>query len=193
MASDQVAPGRPRRVPWWAIAGISALTFLLDLLSKQWALRALADGTYSPVLGKVFGFELVFNPGAAFSFASGATWVFTIIAVIVTIVIIRVSLRLRSWWWGVTLAMLLGGTIGNLADRLFRDPGFGVGHVVDFLNYNGFFVGNVADVFIVAAAILLTVLAFLGIPLDGHPDGGGPGSRPESPTDPEGESGARGG
>ena len=156
------------RVPWWAIAAITAVTFGLDLGTKQWALSALSLGEYVPVLGRVFGFELVFNPGAAFSFASGATWVFTGAAIIVTAVIVRLSFRLRSWWWAIVLSMLLGGTLGNLADRLFRDPGFGVGHVVDFLNYNGFFVGNVADIFIVAAAIGIAVLAFVGIPLDGR-------------------------
>ncbi len=156
------------RVPWWAIAAITAVTFGLDLGTKQWALSALSLGEYVPVLGRVFGFELVFNPGAAFSFASGATWVFTAAAVIVTAVLVRLSFRLRSWWWALVLSMLLGGTLGNLADRLFRDPGFGVGHVVDFLNYNGFFVGNVADIFIVAAAIGIAVLAFVGIPLDGR-------------------------
>lgn len=160
-----------KRVPWWAIAAITVVTFSLDLGTKQWALSALASGDYVPVLGRVFGFELVFNPGAAFSFASGATWVFTGAAIIVTAVIVRLSFRLRSWWWAIVLSMLLGGTLGNLADRLFRDPGFGVGHVVDFLNYNGFFVGNVADIFIVAAAIGIAVLAFVGIPLEGRSHG----------------------
>src|SRR5699024_2687616 len=156
------------RVPWWAIAAITVVTFGLDLGTKQWALSALSIGEYVPVLGEVFGFELVFNPGAAFSFASGATWVFTTAAIVVTAVLVRLSFRLRSWGWALVLSMLLGGTLGNLADRLFRDPGFGVGHVVDFLNYNGFFVGNVADIFIVAAAIGIAVLAFVGIPLDGR-------------------------
>lgn len=156
-----------RRVPWWAVAIITTVTFALDLATKQWALASLAGGGYVPVLGRLFGFELVFNPGAAFSFLSGATWVFTAIAIIVTAVILRLSARLHSWSWAVVLAMLLGGTLGNLADRLFRDPGFGVGHVVDFLNYNGFFVGNVADIFIVAAAIGIAILAFIGVPLEG--------------------------
>lgn len=162
-------PPPPARVPWWAIALITAGTFALDLVTKQWALGHLPPGEYHPVLGDVFGFELIFNPGAAFSFLSGATWVFTLIAVAVTAVIIRLSTRLYSWWWAIVLAMLLGGTLGNLADRLFREPGIGIGHVVDFLNYNGFFVGNVADIFIVVGAIGMAILAFTGVPLDGAP------------------------
>lgn len=163
------------RVPWWAVLAIALVTFGLDLASKQWALARLDLGEYIPVLGDIFGFELVFNPGAAFSFAAGLTWVLTIIAVIVTVVIVRMSLRLRSWWWAIALATLLGGTLGNLSDRIFREPGIGVGHVVDFLNYNGYFVGNVADIFIVAAAIGIALLAFTGVPLDGperEPDDG---------------------
>ncbi len=154
-------------MPWWATALITAASFALDLATKQWALAGLSPGEYHPVLGNVFGFELLFNPGAAFSFLSGATWVFTIIAVVVAGVIIKLSTRLHSWRWATVLGLLLGGTIGNLADRLFREPGFGVGHVVDFLNYNGFFVGNVADIFIVGAAIGMAVLAMLGVPLEG--------------------------
>src|SRR5918998_438862 len=69
--------------------------------------------------------------------------------------------QLTKWWaleslgpggWAVALGMLLGGAVGNLADRLAREPGFGRGHVVDFLDYAGFFVGNVADIAIRPAA-----------------------------------------
>lgn len=162
----------PRRVPWWAILAITLAAFGADLLTKEWALAELAGGGYVPVLGSVFGFQLIFNPGAAFSFATGATWVLTTIAVVVVAVIVRMALRLRSWWWALALALLLGGTLGNLYDRLFRDPGFGTGHVVDFLNYNGFFIGNVADIFIVVAAALIAILAFVGISYDGSDPGG---------------------
>lgn len=157
-----------RRVPWWVIGLITAGCFLADLLTKEWALSALSPGDYHPVLGQVFGFELVFNPGAAFSFLTGHTWVFTILSTAVTVVLIVLLTRVRSWWWALTLAALLGGTLGNLTDRFFRDPGIGVGHVVDFLNYNGYFVGNVADIFIVAGALAIALLAFRGVPLEGR-------------------------
>ena len=157
----------PRRVPWRAIALITAACYGADLASKQWALSALEPGEYHPVWGRVFGFELVFNPGAAFSFLTGHTWLFTALSVLMTVVILTVLRRVGAWAWAWALAGLLGGTLGNLTDRIFRDPGVGVGHVVDFLNYNGLFVGNVADIFIVAAALAIALLAFMGVPLEG--------------------------
>lgn len=154
-----------RRVPWWVLILLTAVTYVLDLLSKQWALSALADGQYHPVIGGLLGFELVFNPGAAFSFLTNATWVFTIVGVVVALIIVWMWREITSWSWAWTLTFLLGGTLGNLTDRFFRAPGVGVGHVVDFINYNGFFVGNVADIFIVLAAVGISVLAFKGTPL----------------------------
>lgn len=139
----------------------------IDQITKQIVVTSLTRGTYHPVFGSVFGISLVLNPGAAFSLAEGSTWLFTLAAVVVTLVILRVARRLGSRGWAVALGVLLGGTVGNLADRLFRDPGFAVGHVVDFINYNGWFVGNVADVAIVLAAVMIAVLSFRGIGVDG--------------------------
>lgn len=141
---------------------------MLDQGTKIAALAYLTPQEYVPLLGDLFGLQLVFNPGAAFSFASGATWIFTIAAVVVTIVIIRISRRLGSRAWALSLGALLGGNLGNLIDRLLRDPGFPQGHVVDFLNYGGLFIGNVADIAIVVAAIAIAVLAFMGIGVDGQ-------------------------
>lgn len=156
----------------WVVPLIIAFTYASDFASKQWALSALSDGSYRPVLGDLFGLQLIFNPGAAFSFLSGSTWVFTILSVVVGLVIVRLLFTTTSTAWAIVLSMLLGGTIGNFTDRMIREPGVGVGHVVDFLNYNGFFIGNVADIYIVAAAAIIAVLAFMGIPLNatGDPD-----------------------
>lgn len=159
-------PNRPAL--WWGFILVAGATLGLDVASKQWALNALAEGQYRPVLGALLGFDLHFNPGAAFSFLTGQTWIFTILAIAVSALILLQVRKLRSWWWVVTLASLLGGTLGNLADRIFREPGIGIGHVVDFINYGGLFIGNVADVFIVLAAIGIAILAFRGIPLDGR-------------------------
>ena len=91
----------------------------------------------------------------------------TIIAVVVLVIVIRVSRRLGSSGWAWALGLLLGGALGNLTDRLVRDPGLGRGHVVDFLNYNGWFIGNIADIAIVTAAILIGLLAITGRGVDG--------------------------
>ncbi|WP_448071713.1 signal peptidase II [Georgenia yuyongxinii] len=108
-----------------------------------------------------------YNPGAAFSLATGMTWVFTIVSVVVVVVVVRIARRLGSAWWAVALGMLLGGSLGNLYDRLFRDPGFAEGHVVDFISYGGYFIGNVADIAIVGAAILIGLLAVRGREVNG--------------------------
>jgi signal peptidase II len=95
------------------------------------------------------------------------TWVFTLAALVVSIVILRVAPRLGSRGWSVALGLLLGGALGNLADRLLREPGVGRGHVVDFIAYGDLFVGNVADIAIVAAAGLIILLSLRGIGVDG--------------------------
>lgn len=165
---------------------------MLDQVTKTIALATLEPGEYVPVIGDLFGLMLVFNPGAAFSFATGSTWIFTIVAVVVTVVIIRVARRIGSRGWAFALGALLGGNLGNLLDRLFRDPGFARGHVVDFLDYGGLFVGNVADIAIVLAAVGMALLAFLGIGIDGvrhtaptedEPEGDTPAA--ESETEPD--------
>lgn len=63
--------------------------------------------------------------------------------------------RMRGARWGVALGLVLGGAVGNLVDRLVNSPAFGQGHVTDFLAYGGLFVGNVADVFVVAGVGLV--------------------------------------
>jgi len=159
---------RPRRGLLVLVGVLTLVVLALDQISKQVVLATLDVGEFHPLLGDFLGLSLVFNPGAAFSLAEGSTWVFTIAAVVVTVVIVRISRRLGSRGWAVALGALLGGTLGNLGDRLFREPGFAVGHVVDFINYNGWFVGNVADIAIVLSAIGIAVLSFSGIGVDGR-------------------------
>lgn len=160
---------------------IAVGVLIADLLSKQAALANLATGDVIELPGGFFSLRLVLNPGAAFSFATGMTWVFTLIAAAVVVVVVRVARRLDSRAWAVALGLLLGGAVGNLLDRLFRPPGFARGHVVDFIDYGGFFVGNVADIAIVVAAVLMGWLAFRGIGVDGTRErtGGAEGSAPE--------------
>ena len=106
------------------------MTVLLDQLAKVWALHALDDGQRRAVLGDLLGLQLLFNPGAAFGTGAGYTIVLTLIALGAVIVLVRTASKLRDgiWEWG--FGLFLGGALGNLIDRLFRDPGFGRGHVV---------------------------------------------------------------
>ncbi|WP_127128287.1 signal peptidase II [Georgenia sp. SYP-B2076] len=161
-----VSPEHRRRL----LATLLALTVVItavDQVTKYLAESRMTPGTLTPVLGDLLGLQLIYNPGAAFSLATGMTWIFTLISLVVVVVVLRVSRRLGSLGWAAALGMLLGGCLGNLIDRLLREPGFARGHVVDFISYGGYFVGNVADIAIVCAAILIGILAVRGREIDG--------------------------
>ena len=151
---------------WTAV--LAAVVLAADQLTKWWAESALVvNAPTIPVLGDLLGIRLIYNPGAALSIASGYTWILTIVVVVVVVFIIRAIGRLGSRGWAVALGLLLGGAVGNLVDRLAREPVFARGHVVDFIDYAGFFVGNVADIAVVSAAVLIVLLSLRGIGLDG--------------------------
>lgn len=159
---------------------IAALTILVDQITKWWAIFSLGDGRQVSILGPYLGFRYLRNPGAALGLGYGYTWLLTIIVIVVVIGIIRITRRLGSRGWAWALGLLLGGAIGNLIDRLFRQPGFAHGHVVDFIAYWHWFVGNVADIAIVVAAGLIILLSVRGIGMDGTIDDAGT-KRPETP------------
>lgn len=143
----------------WSI-GLSAIAIvLLDQGTKWWAETTLTLRDYVPVLGDLLGWRLIYNPGAAFGIAADYTWILTIFAGAAVIGLTIFAFRVPNGWWGAGVAALLGGAISHLGDRLFRDPGFAVGHIVDFIDYAGFFVGNVADIFLVAGAIYLVLVS----------------------------------
>lgn len=122
-----------------------------------------------PVLGEFLQLYYVRNPGAAFSLGSDVTWIFTIALAVVAGVIVWKALGLRSRLWAVVLGCLLGGVLGNLTDRLFRDPGFPMGHVVDMISMPWMMpaIFNVADIFIVTGMISVALLVVFGLRFDG--------------------------
>jgi signal peptidase II len=151
------------------LALVAVLVYGLDQLSKFLIVSSMDVGEMIPVLGQLLQFHFVKNPGAAFSLASGSTWVFSIVATGVTIFIIWYARRIRSLSWAILFGMLLGGTLGNLTDRFFRDPGFAIGHVIDFIQVWGFpAIFNVADIFIVSSMGLFILLTIRGVGLDGR-------------------------
>jgi signal peptidase II len=152
------------------VAILAALVLAADQFTKYLALQNLPLEEPVKVLGDFLIFYLVKNPGAAFSLGEGVTWVFTIALSIVAIVIVWLAAtRVRSRVWAVVLGLLLGGVLGNLTDRMLREPGFPVGHVVDFINTPWMMpaIYNVADIFIVTMMIGVALLVLLGLHLDG--------------------------
>ena len=151
------------------IAIAAAVIYAADQLSKLWVINTLPPGVPVTVWGNFLVFEYVKNPGAAFSFASGATWIFSLIATAVVIFIVVNARKIRSVWWAVVFGLLLGGTLGNLTDRLLREPSFGQGHVIDFISMPWMLpaIYNVADAAIVVSMVLLCILVLLGINMNG--------------------------
>jgi signal peptidase II len=147
-----------RRLP--LALGIAAGVVVLDQATKLWAERTLTDRAPIQVLGDFLQFRLLYNPGAAFSMGENATWVFTIVAAIAVGALLWLVTRPQPRGRLVGFALLLGGATTHLGDRLFRAPGFAQGHVVDFIDYNGWFVGNVADIALVGGAVWLVLLSF---------------------------------
>ena len=165
------APARPRRCVL-LLGGLAAVVLAADVLTKVLAVATLTGRPPVELFGGAVYLVLVRNPGAAFSLATGYTWVLSLVAVAVVVVIVRIARRLRSVGWAVALGLVLGGALGNLADRVFRAPGFLRGHVVDVVSLfaqdgSVWPVFNLADSCIVSGGVLLVLLALTGRELDG--------------------------
>jgi signal peptidase II len=145
---------------------------LADAATKHVALAALEDRGPVRLLGGAVYLSLTRNSGAAFSLGSDHTWVFPIITAVVVTWIAWMAVRLRSLPWAVALGLVLGGALGNLADRVFRAPGLFVGHVVDMVSVFGphgeyFPVFNLADSSLVCGVCLAVLLELTGRQRDG--------------------------
>ena len=145
----------------WAI-------WLIDLATKSWALANLDSRNPVKIIGSFLQLTLIKNSGAAFSFAEGATVLFTIFACVVVAAISYFAPKLTSKGWSVVLGLALGGILGNLSDRIFREPGFFTGHVIDWIELPNWPVFNVADSAIVIAAAIAVFLSIKNIsPIEG--------------------------
>lgn len=159
------APARRRRA--WA-AAVAVVVLAVDQATKYWAVSGLTGHAPIPVIGEFLSLRLLYNSGAAFSIGENSTWVFTVVAALAVVAISVLAGRVRSPAWAWALGLMLGGAATHLLDRLFRAPGFARGHVVDFIDYNGWFVGNIADIALTAGAALAVLLSLLGLGMDGR-------------------------
>lgn len=158
-----------RRTTLIVLFAVAIGVIVVDRLTKAWAIEVLMPRVQPggegpiPVIGSLLQFTYLENTGAAFSIGTGQTWIFSIVAVVVAIIILRLSRSLGSLWWAVALGGLLGGLLGNLIDRLTRGSSPGLGSVVDFIALPNFPVFNAADMAIVGSAILMVLLSLRGI------------------------------
>ncbi len=168
--SDGVSEARPRRVSLFVL--IAVVVVILDTVSKAIVVAELGNRAPVRLLGGALYLLETRNAGAAFSVGTGATIVLTLVALVVIAVIMRAARRMRSIGWAIALGLILGGALGNLSDRLFRAPGFGRGHVVDWISLfadDGHIwpVFNLADSAIVGGAVLAALLGLRGVEFTG--------------------------
>jgi signal peptidase II len=157
---------------------VAAAVLVADVVSKLVVVATVPLGTDVRILGGLVYLTQLRNVGAAFSFAEEATVLFSAVAIVVAVVIVRTARRLYSTGWAITLGLVLGGAVGNLMDRVFRAPGFLRGGVVDFVSVFGpdgriWPVFNLADSAIVCGGILGAFLALRGVDFDGTRNGRG--------------------
>ena len=178
------------------LAGTAVGIVLIDQVTKAWAvtyLRPRIESGEGPIyiIDPLLRLTYVENTGAAWGMGAGYTWIFTIVAVVVGVVIVRFARTITSRAWALALGGLLGGLLGNLIDRLTRPPGPGLGSVVDFIGLPNFPVFNVADIAITCSAVAMIILAWRGIPLsESEPDDSSSddsSSAPSSSNDPRSE------
>lgn len=149
---------------WRTLFGVAWAVWIIDLATKIWAVENLSYRSNIKVVGEFFQLTYVRNPGAAFSFASGATVFLSLFSLLVMLAILHYSPKITSPGWAVVLGLVLGGILGNMVDRIFREPGVLRGHVIDWLQLPNWPVFNIADMAIVSAALISMVLTARNIP-----------------------------
>lgn len=174
-----VEPGSRRRRTI-ILFSIALALVAVDIVTKIIVVATIQPGENIRVLGGLVYLTQIRNAGAAFSMATGMTWLLALVALGVVVFIIKMAPKLKSTPWTVCLGLILGGAIGNLLDRIFRAPGVMQGHVVDFVSLFGpnaehFPAFNAADSGITIGGVLLVLLAVLGYEYDGtrHRKGSG--------------------
>jgi signal peptidase II len=139
------------------LVAVAAAVIGLDQLTKWWAVNTLDDHDIHVVW--TLRFHLTQNSGAAFSRAAGRGSIVGLIAIGVVIALVWLGRGIDSRSGAVALGLVLGGALGNLADRAFRHgPGLLGGSVIDFVDVQWWPIFNVADAAITVGAVLLVLV-----------------------------------
>lgn len=149
------------------LVAVAAAALAADVVSKMLVVSKLTDDETVRLLGGLLTLRQTRNSGAAFSIGTGYTIIFTTVALGVVVAIVRTARNLRSVPWAVCLGLLLGGALGNLGDRVFRQPSMFKGHVVDWIELPHWPVFNLADSAICCGGVLAVLLAARGLQVDG--------------------------
>lgn len=158
----QAARGTPlsRRTPALFAAGVALVGLGVDQASKRAVLGTLSPGQPVEIVGSLVRFNLIFNPGAAFSLGTSMTLALSIFAIVALLACVFIALsKVRTLSQALAVGLMMAGISGNLHDRIFRAPGPLLGHVVDFIQLPHFAIFNVADMCITSAAFLIILLS----------------------------------
>lgn len=133
---------------------VAAGVLAADQLTKQWALSALADGNTISIVGPV-RFLLTYNTAGAFGLGGAAVPFLAVAALGLVVAMATTSTTARDPRLAAAVGLVLGGALGNLADRMFRGRGMLRGAVVDFVDLRVWPVFNLADASITIGCLLL--------------------------------------
>ncbi|MFY9325238.1 MAG: signal peptidase II [Candidatus Nanopelagicales bacterium] len=149
---------------------IAFILLALDQFTKFWAVLTLENRPRISLIPALIGdggpwvsLTVTRNTGAAFSFGSNFTFIFSALAIFVIGLIVYLSRNFTNKYWIITLGLMMGGAAGNLSDRVFRAPANFQGGVVDFIAVEKFAVFNVADIAITLAAIGIFLLTLFKV------------------------------
>ncbi len=149
------------------VGALAAVILIVDQLTKNWAVANLPELDPQPFLGEVLQLTLLYNSGAAWGMGAEITPVVTCLQIAIVIGVIVFAIRsVRSAWYALALGLIMGGALGNIHDRLLRDPSPFHGAVVDFLELPHWPVFNVADMGVVGGALLVVALGLFGLDAD---------------------------
>ena len=109
---------------WRTLLSVAWFIWILDVATKAWAVNQLSKRDSVKVLGSFFQLTYVTISGAAFSFAPNATLLLSLFGVLALVSIIYFAPKVDSSGWSVVLGLVMGGILGNITDRIFREPGF---------------------------------------------------------------------
>lgn len=161
---------------WGLVVALAAVVIAVDHATKWWALQELPGNPID--LLWTLRLRLVFNTGAAFGLGSRYAPVIALAALVVVLVLVRTARLLSTWPSVVGVGLVLGGALGNLADRLLREAdGILGGAVVDFIDLQWWPVFNVADIAINLGAVVI-IVASMREPAFGDGPGAGAGQDP---------------
>ena len=156
-----------RRAVLWTIAAIGAVIAVIDQITKNWAVDSLPLLEPQPFIGEILQLTLLYNSGAAWGMGAEITPVVTCLqlAIVAGVIVFAVK-AVRSPWYTAALGLIMGGALGNIHDRLLREPGPFRGAVVDFLELPNWPVFNIADMAVVGGAIMIVALGLFGVASD---------------------------